>query len=178
MATPRSGLVLLFLVFVGSVGGFASTSNQSRIKLTVLEGTKGSNFWLQDFETATGEVINPYDVLKIKRSAELSDIKKSYRNLSRRYHPDAAMRRDILPGKCNNMDDVREEWERIKLSYEILSNKRSRMKYDRHEMVKDPGEAMKRAALDAVGKGISGVGSGLWGIGSFALKKILKEADS
>ena len=70
------------------------------------------------------------------------------------------------------MDDVRAEWERIKLSYEILSDKRSRMKYDRHAMVQDPGEAMRRAALDAVGKGISGVGNGLWGIGAFAFNQI------
>ena len=56
-------------------------------------------FWLQDFETADGEVVNPYNVLKVSRTAETAQIKQSYRNLSRRYHPDAAMQRDILPGK-------------------------------------------------------------------------------
>lgn len=32
---------------------------------------------------------NPYDVLGIKRDADMDEVKKAYRNLSRKYHPDA-----------------------------------------------------------------------------------------
>ena len=62
----------------------------------------------------------------------------------------------------NNLDDVADHWERIKLSYEILMDSRTRIRYDRHEMIADPGAAMKRAALDTVGKGIRGMGKGLF----------------
>lgn len=34
-------------------------------------------------------MIDPYKVLGVTRSASQEEIKKSYRNLSRKYHPDA-----------------------------------------------------------------------------------------
>ena len=59
-------------------------------------------------------------------------------------HPDSTQYHegDILPGSCNNLNDVKEYWERINLSYAILSNKQLRNKYDRHETLSDPREAM------------------------------------
>jgi hypothetical protein len=75
----------------------------------------------------------------------------------------------------NNLDDVREEWERIKLSYEILSDKKTKKRYDRHAMIADPQAAMSRAAVDAVGKGISGLGHGLLNVGAFAVRQMTKE---
>lgn len=53
---------------------------------------------LQEFRLHTGEILNPYAVLKVPRDAELSQIKVSYRKLSRRYHPDIMRHKDILPG--------------------------------------------------------------------------------
>ncbi|CAB9515441.1 expressed unknown protein [Seminavis robusta] len=85
--------------------------------------------------------------------------------MSKRYHPDAARQRDILPGSCNNDDEVREEWERIKFSYEILTDKRLRKKFDRHEVLADPQAAMKRAAFDAAGNAAAGLGKGLFSVG-------------
>lgn len=73
------------------------------------------------------------------------------------------------------MDDVREEWERIKLSYEILSDKKTRQRYDRHEMIADPSAAMGRAAMGAVGGGIAGIGQGLFNVGAFAVKQMTKD---
>jgi len=75
----------------------------------------------------------------------------------------------------NNLDDVRDEWERIKLSYEILSDKKTRRRYDRHVMIADPKGAMSRAAMDAVGKGITGLGQGLFNIGAFAVQQMTKQ---
>ena len=75
------------------------------------------------------------------------------------------------------MDEVRDEWEKIKLSYEILSNKRIRRRYDRHEMIADPGAAMGRAAMNAMGKGITNVGKGLFDFGAFAVQSVLGEED-
>ena len=76
----------------------------------------------------------------------------------------------------NNWDDVREEWERIKLSYEILVDSKTRRRYDRHEMLADPGAAVQRAALNALGKGISGVGMGIFNVGAFAVKSVVSSA--
>jgi hypothetical protein len=56
------------------------------------------NFLLQEFRLHNGEVLNPYSVLKVPRNAELSEIKTTYRQLSRRYHPDIMRHKDILPG--------------------------------------------------------------------------------
>lgn len=130
---------------------------------------------LDDFRTSWGEFINPYEVLKVNRAAEQFEIKQSYYKLSRRYHPDGMRYRDILPGSCNNMEDVRNHWERIRMSYEILSDKKSRQRYDRHEALADPGQAVRRAASDAALKGVVGMGKGLLGAGSFAYHQIVKK---
>ena len=85
-----------------------------------------------------------------------------------------------LTVKSNNLDDVRDEWERIKLSYEILRDPRTRKRYDRHEVLADPGAAVGRAVADAalgvVGKGIAGIGSGIFAMGAFALEKMSGES--
>jgi len=130
------------------------------------------SFLLQEFKTHTGEVVNPYAVLKISRSAEIAEIKASYRALSRRYHPDVMRHKDILPGSCNNMEEVRDEWERIKLSYEILKDKQTRKRFDRHEMIADPNAAIQRAAWNAMGQGIQGMTKGIFSIGAFAVEKL------
>jgi len=41
------------------------------------------SFLLQEFRMHTGEVVNPYAVLKIPRTADISQIKTAYRALSR-----------------------------------------------------------------------------------------------
>jgi molecular chaperone DnaJ len=130
---------------------------------------------LQEFRTHTGEVLNPYKVLNVPRTATTAEIRESYVKQSRRYHPDAVRQKDILPGSCNNLDDVREEWERIKLSYEILKNERTRKRYDRHEFLADPGEAARRAAMGAVGKGLAGMGKGIFNMGATAVKHLSKK---
>jgi DnaJ-class molecular chaperone len=126
--------------------------------------------WLQEFSTASGEVINPYKVLKVSRKATRQEIRQSYVTLSKRYHCDAVRHRSLLPGSCNNMDDVRDEWERIKLAYEILSDEKVRKKYHRHEALADPAGT----AWD----GISGAGKGLFDLGVFAVNRMTKKSPS
>lgn len=147
----------------------------TRSKGTVLNE---SSFLLEDFKTASGEVLNPYRVLKVSRTADRAEIKRAYRDLSRRYHPDAVKFRDILPGSCNNLDEVREQWERVKLSYEILSDKTMRLRYDRNSAVADPGAAMRRAAFSAVGWGVSEMGKGIFKAGEAALSQITQDDKS
>lgn len=139
------------------------------------EETERNHRLLDEYTTYRGELVNPYEVLKISRHASLSEIKQSYRNLSRRYHPDGNRhKRDILPGSCNNWDEVRDHWERINLSYKILSNPTRRKRYDRRVALADPGEALKRAAVDAAWSGMSHVGKGIFSMGAFALQQMTK----
>ena len=76
----------------------------------------------------------------------------------------------------NNADDVRDQWEKIKLSYEILSDKKTRLRYDRNTFLSDPSKAVQKAALNAVGKGLSSVfsaaGKGIFKLGSLAADSI------
>uniref|UniRef100_A0A7R9W201 J domain-containing protein n=1 Tax=Pseudictyota dubia TaxID=2749911 RepID=A0A7R9W201_9STRA len=143
-----------------------SESNSGKAKARAVRNQK--NQLLSDFTTASGEIINPYRVLKVSRTAEKAQIKDAYRTLSRKYHPDGFMQRNdgILPGSCNNLEDVRDEWERIKLSYEILTSKKLRARYDRNSAVADPGAAMGRAAGQAALWGLAGVGKGIFKVGS------------
>ena len=142
------------------------------------ENTK-DHFLLEEFKIHTGEVINPYKVLKVSRTAGPTDIKRSYRDLSKRYHPDGYRNQrnnDILPGKCNSMDEVRDHWERIKLSYEILRDPKLRKRYDRHETLADPGAALQRAVVNAAIDGVKNVGGGIFSAGAFAFQKLTKGA--
>jgi curved DNA-binding protein CbpA len=61
-----------------------------------------------------------YEVLGIRRDASLAALKQAYRDLVRRYHPDAA----------GNTAEARAQFERLQEAYEILSNPDKRAKYD------------------------------------------------
>jgi DnaJ-class molecular chaperone len=120
--------------------------------------------------------------LLVRREATTEEIKKAYRTLSRKYHPDGMRFRTILPGSCNNMDDVRDQWERIKLSYEILSRPKMRKRYDRKVFMADPAAAIQRAAVDAAVKGAvsvgKGIGQGLFQAGAFAFQQLTKKTEA
>lgn len=82
-----------------------------------------------------------------------------------------------MPGSCNDLDDVRDEWERIKLSYEILSDPKMRKRYDRHSSLNDPGAAFGRAALDTVGWGMAGLAKGVFAVGKSAVNVATKKGE-
>ena len=56
-----------------------------------------SNYLFQDFRTSNGEIINPYEVLQVDRTANRMEIKKNYRTLSKLFHPDGVRFADALP---------------------------------------------------------------------------------
>ncbi|MEM7034572.1 MAG: J domain-containing protein [Chloroflexota bacterium] len=62
-----------------------------------------------------------YSVLGVDKSASDSDIKKSYRKLARKYHP------DVNPDSAQ----AEEKFKEINEAYEVLGNSESRSKYDR-----------------------------------------------
>jgi hypothetical protein len=138
--------------------------------------------FLSDFRSANGEIIDPYKSLRVPRGATPDDIKTSYRKLSRKLHPDAVSKSRILPGNCANLDEVREEWEKVKLSYEILSDPKARKSYDRNssvaEVLEDPTGAVGRAvvsgAFTAVGMGFGA----MWKVGELAVKAVTAQPPS
>lgn len=60
-----------------------------------------------------------YDVLEVSRTASSEDIKRSFRALALKYHPDK-----------NKNTDSKEKFLKIVEAYEILSDYNSRKKYD------------------------------------------------
>jgi DnaJ-class molecular chaperone len=60
-----------------------------------------------------------YDILQIKQDASNDEIKRSFRNLALKYHPDK-----------NKSADSKEKFLRIVEAYEVLSDESSRKKYD------------------------------------------------
>ena len=63
-----------------------------------------------------------YETLGVGRKARLADIKKAYRRLARKHHP------DLNPGDKS----AEERFKRITDAYETLSNAGKRKQYDRH----------------------------------------------
>ena len=68
-------------------------------------------------------MIDPYQVLGVPRSASDSEIKKAYRTLSRKYHPDANINN---PHK----DEAEEKFKEANEAYEVLSDSTKKARYD------------------------------------------------
>ena len=64
---------------------------------------------------------NLYETLGVERTASQNEIKKAYRVLARKYHPDA------------NPDDAvaEQKFKEVAMAYEILSDDQKREEYDR-----------------------------------------------
>jgi molecular chaperone DnaJ len=62
-----------------------------------------------------------YEVLEVPRTASKEEMKRSYRRLARKFHPDV-----------NNDADASERFKEINEAYEILSDDRTRSAYDRY----------------------------------------------
>jgi molecular chaperone DnaJ len=66
--------------------------------------------------------VDYYELLGVKREASATDIRKAYRKLARKFHP------DVNPG-----DAVAEEkFKEISQAYEVLSDEEKRKKYDQY----------------------------------------------
>lgn len=61
-----------------------------------------------------------YNILQINRDANEEDIKKSYRKLALKYHPDR-----------NKNQDAEEVFKKISIAYKVLSDKQKRANYDK-----------------------------------------------
>ncbi len=63
-----------------------------------------------------------YDVLSVERDASDSDIKRAYRRLAMKYHPDRNQ---------EDLEQAEEKFKEAKEAYEVLMNSEARARYDR-----------------------------------------------
>lgn len=91
-----------------------------------------------------------YEVLGISKTAGTDEIKKSYRKLARKFHPDVN-KND--PGAETKFKEVQE-------AYDILSDEKKRSSYDQfgHEGVNSAAAAQAAAAAAQAGRGRAGFG--------------------
>ncbi len=91
--------------------------------------------------------MNSYEILGVNRKARAADIKKAYRRLARKFHP------DLNPG-----DKAAEDrFKRISEAYDTLSDPQKRRLYDRQ---------MDLGAGSTAGAGPHGPGQAPWDLGS------------
>ena len=100
---------------------------------------------------------NLYDILDVPKSASQDDIKKAYRKLARKYHPDA------------NPDDraAEERFKEISAAYDVLGDAEKRTGYDagpRHVFTQDGAAGFDPGAFQAFDLG--DLFGGLFGGGS------------
>lgn len=79
---------------------------------------------------------NYYDILGIKEDSSFETIKKAYRHLAKKYHPDV-----------NNNESSVEYFKKVQAAYEILSDEEKRSKYDKE--IKENQEVNRREEKDA-----------------------------
>ncbi|OEH93692.1 molecular chaperone DnaJ [Bacillus solimangrovi] len=82
-----------------------------------------------------------YDVLGVEKSASKEEIKKAYRKLARKYHPDVSKE-----------DDAAEKFKEASEAYEVLSDEQKRAQYDQFGHT-DPNQGFGGGGADFGGFG-------------------------
>src|SRR6202790_3256671 len=102
---------------------------------------------------ATTSKKNYYEILGVKKSASADDIRKAFRKLARKYHP------DVNPG-----DKVAEEkYKTLSEDNEVLSDPKKRKIYDQVGFYSDNIDAATAEAYARAGGGAAGPGDGFSG---------------
>ena len=105
--------------------------------------------------------IDYYQVLGVDKTASQNDIKKAFRKLARKYHP------DLNP----NDSSAKDKFQAINEANEVLSDPEKRKKYDEygeHWKHADEFEAQKRTRQEAGAGGFGGFDSGGFDGGGFS----------
>src|ERR1051325_5167835 len=91
-----------------------------------------------------------YELLGVKKSASTEDIRKAFRKLARKYHP------DVNPGDKS----AEEKFKKISEANDVLSDPKKRKIYDQVGFYSDN---IDPATAEAYGRGGSGFGGGGFG---------------
>src|SRR5664279_460654 len=100
---------------------------------------------------ATTDKKDYYGTLGVKKTASAEEIRKAFRKLARKYHP------DVNPDKA-----AEEKFKTISEANEVLSDPKKRKMYDQLGFYSDN---IDPAAAEAYARGDSGVGGGFSGSG-------------
>ncbi|CAG0880674.1 unnamed protein product [Darwinula stevensoni] len=76
---------------------------------------------------------NPYDVLGVRRKADIQEIRKAYKQLAKEWHPDK-----------NNDPEAESKFVEITKAYELLSDPARRKKFDDHGITEDTSNLDER----------------------------------
>jgi len=106
-----------------------------------------------------------YDTLGVSQGASADEIKKAYRRLARKYHPD-----------INKEQDAEDKFKEINAAYEILSDTNKKAQYDQHgdnmfggQNFHDFAQGQGGANLDDIIRSMFGGGGGMnGGFGGFS----------
>ena len=77
--------------------------------------------------------MNPYEVLGVSRNASSEDIKKAYKELAKKHHP------DMHKQGSDEQKEATETFKKVNSAYEILEDTRKRAEYDRFGAVRSGG---------------------------------------
>src|SRR6266478_7893621 len=80
-----------------------------------------------------------YETLGVSKNASAEEIRKSYRKLARKYHP------DLNPGDKSS----EERFKNVQEAYDVLSDAKKRQVYDPHGFYSDSGFAPPPPGNDA-----------------------------
>ncbi len=81
--------------------------------------------------------VDYYDVLGVKRGASETDIKRAYRSLARKYHPDVATDKTAAESHFKEINEA----------YSVLSDPQKRQMYDQYGHAGLNGGASQRTVL-------------------------------
>jgi DnaJ like chaperone protein len=120
MMAHASRLQLIHFLFgIAKADGVVSQKEESQIH--IIAGYLGISF--KDYESIKAMFFdssdNAYKILEIEKSATNDDIKKAYRNMAKKYHPDKV----IHLGK-EHQEGAEEKFRQVQAAYEKLQNER------------------------------------------------------
>src|SRR5690606_8497915 len=104
------------------------------------------------------DFIDYYKVLGLDKNASADDIKKAYRKLARKYHP------DLNP----NNPEANKTFQQINEAHEVLSDPDKRKKYDQYGENWKHAEAYEKARAEQGAQGGGGFNTGGWQQGGFS----------
>ena len=79
--------------------------------------------------------MDPYEILGVSKSASDDEIKKAYRNLAKKYHP------DLNP----NNKDAEQKFKKISVAYSLIGTKEAREKFEKGELDEQAADARFRS---------------------------------